>query len=117
MNKRFLLDLTLIAAMAVIPRLFGVGFEANRLAVLAGAYAAVALLGVTHVLRGSARRAADLAFGAVLLVTGWFVSFAAWNHSAEIGLYIAFGAVLLASGFAAPRGMLLANSGGHEQAQ
>src|SRR5438477_7892142 len=96
--KRLALDLSLVAALAALPFAAGAGFEAKRMAILAGVYAAIALASHLRLIAPPVRRAADLTFGIVLLSLAWLESFPAWNHSTEIGLYIAFGAAAVVGG-------------------
>ncbi len=98
--KRFLIDLALAAAMATLPSLTAASrVEVGRLAILGAVYAAVALVGYARLVRSAdVRRLLDLGVGLFTLSTAWFLSFAAWSHSAEIGLYLLFGtAILLAA--------------------
>lgn len=90
--KRFATDLAIAASMAALPALTDAArIETARLALLGGVYAAVALF----VRRAEVRRALDVAIGLLTLSTAWFLSFAAWSHSTEIGLYLLFGTTIL----------------------
>lgn len=95
MHKRLSMDLLFAAAMAVVPRVGAGRMEAGRLLILACVYASVALLAHFRMMPPRAYRSAQLAFAATLLLLGWLMSFPAWNHSGEIGLYILFGAMAL----------------------
>ena len=95
--KRFVFDLALAAAMATLPALTAAsGIEVGRLAILGGVYASVALLGYARLIRSSGvRRILDLGVSLFTLATAWFLSFAAWSHSTEIGLYLLFGTAIV----------------------
>ncbi len=95
--KRLSIDLLLAATIALVPRLTGAGrMEAGRMLILAGVYAAIAVLGAFRVASPRAYRAGQFGFAGALLLLGWLQSFPAWNHSGEIGLYILFGSIILA---------------------
>lgn len=97
--KRLVLDIALAGALAGLPYALGAGVtEAKRMLILACVYTVIAAAAHFRLIAPAVRRAGDLAFGVVLLALAWFQSFPAWNHSADIGLYIAFGAVVLAAG-------------------
>ena len=94
--KRVSIDLVLAAVIALLPRVSGVGrIETGRMLILACVYAAVAVLGYFRLFTPRAHRIAQLAFAATLLILGWLMSFPAWNHSGEIGLYILFGSMIV----------------------
>ena len=84
------LDLILAAAIAALPFLsMNSATEPKRLLFLAAVYAAGAF----------ARRVKPLvhaAAGLTMLAVGWFESFPAWNHSAEIGTYVLCGTAVIA---------------------
>jgi hypothetical protein len=101
--KRLTLDLSLAAAMAVLPRLSGIGYESGRMLILGGIVAAIALGGYLRWITPNARRAAVFAMAATLLACAWLESFPAWSHSGEIGFYIVFGSAALALAVGAPR--------------
>jgi hypothetical protein len=69
--------------------------EVRRMLILACVYAGIATLGYLRVIRPRAQRVAEFALAVTLLLLGWLHSFPAWNHSADIGLYILFGSVML----------------------
>jgi heme/copper-type cytochrome/quinol oxidase subunit 4 len=95
--QRLSIDILLAAVMAILPRVTGVGrMEAGRMLILACVYAAVAVLAYLRMFTPSAHRVAQLAFAVTLLLLGWLMSFPAWNHSGEIGLYLLFGSVVAA---------------------
>jgi hypothetical protein len=95
--KRFAIDLALAAAMATLPALTDASrIEVVRLAILGGVYAAVALLGYARLIRSAAvRRVLDAGVALFALSIAWFVSFAAWGHSTEVGLYLLSGTAIL----------------------
>lgn len=95
MLQRVLVDLSLVAVMALLPRVTSVGrMEAGRMLILACVYAAIAVLSYFRLFTPRAHRVARLAFAATLLLLGWLMSFPAWNHSGEIGLYLLFGSAV-----------------------
>ena len=97
--KRFATDLALAAAMAVVPAVTDASrVETLRLAPLGAVYAAVALLGYARLVRrAEVRRVLEVGIGLFTLSIAWFVSFSAWSHSTEIGLYLLFGTAILLS--------------------
>ena len=89
--KRSLFNLATAVSLIAASFVFSSGmYESKRMIILAILYAAAAALPF------ATRRAADFAFAITLLSLGWLQSFPAWNHSAEIGVYVAFGALVLA---------------------
>lgn len=95
--KRFLIDLTLAGAMAALPALTDASrIEAARLAILGAVYAGIAVLGYARLIRrAEVRRVLDVVTGVFTTSIAWFLSFAAWSHSTEIGLYLLFGTGIL----------------------
>jgi hypothetical protein len=97
------IDLILAAAIAALPWVsMNSHTEPMRLVFLAGVYALVAVLRRLRVVR---MPGAEGLVGLTMLAVGWFESFPAWNHSAEIGTYILCGtAVVALAAFRAARG-------------
>jgi len=83
-------DLILAAAVAALPWLtMNSATEPKRLLFLAAVYvAALAARRFKPLLQGAA--------GLTMLAIGWFESFPAWNHSAEIGTYVLCGTAVVA---------------------
>ena len=92
MNRRILFDIALFGLIVTLASVTDVSrIEGARAMILAGLYLVVGALAYFRRISPGARNLLDIATAAIALGIAWFVSFAAWSHSGEIGIYLLLG--------------------------
>lgn len=89
MNRRILFDFLLFGTIAILASVSDVSrIEAWRAVFLATIYIVTGVLAFFHRISPRVRTLLDTTTAAIALGIAWFVSFAAWSHSGEIGIYL-----------------------------
>lgn len=98
MKQRIGYDVVLFLTVALLASISDISrIEARRAVILAAVYLFVGALALFRRLPSPARRLLDVSTAVMALAIAWFLSFAAWSHSGEIGIYLLFAfAVLVA---------------------